>query len=50
LVVTNLNKFMIKETREIRISHKELNDNINVVKDKQNVIYGQLKKKFQVII
>jgi len=41
---------MIKETREIRISHKELNDNINVVKDKQNVIYGQLKKKFQVII
>ena len=50
MVVTNLNKFMIKETREIRISHKELNDNINVVKDKQNVIYGQLKKKFQVII
>jgi len=34
MVVANLNKFMIKETKEIRISHRELNDNIMVVKDK----------------
>jgi len=35
-VVESLKKFMTKETKEIKTSHKELNDNIMVVRDNQD--------------
>ena len=39
--------YMIKETKGVKDSYQDLNENIMVVKDKQEVLLNYLKKRFQ---
>ena len=47
LLTEDLKKYMIKNTKAVKTSYRELNDTIMVVKDKQNVLFNYMKKRFQ---
>ena len=45
-MVYTLKKHMVKETREIMLGYKELDDNMMVVKETQEILQTQLKQRF----
>ena len=44
--VDNLKRYMTKETRDLTNSHKELNDNMLIVKDNQDKLEAQMRQRF----